>query len=236
MKILHLYHDIMNLYGDYANITAVMKLCRSIGEESAVSRCSIGDKVNLDDYDLIYIGSGTERNMHVVLEDLRRRRDSLKAYVESGKVALFTGNAFEMLGSAITDAEGNVYEGLGFFPFTVTEQNKTRLVGDVIFDCRYLDRPLVGFINKCSEIKGVTDPLFSVRMGLGNAEGESGEGVRLNNLIGTHLTGPALVKNPHLLSYLTSLILDREVTADALVHEQKGYEITLRELSKRIDA
>lgn len=236
MKILHLYDDIMNLYGDYANITAVMKLCGVIGEESAVSRCSVGDIVNLSDYDFIYVGSGTERNMKVALEDLRRMKKELSAYVRSGKTALFTGNAFEMLGKSITDADGKVYEGLGLFDFTVTEQKKTRLVSDEICDAPFLDKPLVGFINKCSEIRGITEPLFTVRMGLGNAEGENGEGVRKKNLFCTHLTGPVLIKNPHMLAYVVSQILGREVDASALTHENLGYEVTLRKLSKLMEA
>ena len=235
MKILHLYSDIMNLYGDYANITAIMKFCALIGEACTVDRRSIGDEVKLCDYDFIYVGSGTERNMKVTLSDLRRLKDDLCAYVDSGSVALFTGNAFEMLGKSITDADGETYEGLGLFDFTVTEQKKTRLVGDAIFDAPFLDSPLVGFINKCSEIRGIADPLFTVRMGLSNAEGESGEGVRRNNLFCTHLTGPVLVKNPHMLGYILSLILAQPVDTAALTYEHRGYKVTLRELSKRID-
>jgi len=235
MKILHLYSDIMNLYGDYGNITAIMKLCGLIGEEYTVDRRSIGDAVKLSDYDFIYVGSGTERNMKVALGDLRRLKDELCAYVDSGRAALFTGNAFEMLGKSITDADGTVYEGLGLFDFTVTEQKKTRLVGDVIYDAPFLDSPLVGFINKCSEIRGIGDPLFTVRMGLGNAEGESGEGVRRNNLFCTHLTGPVLVKNPHMLGYIISLILGQPVDTAVLTYEHRGYAVTLRELRKRLD-
>ena len=235
MKILHLYDDIMNLYGDYANITAVMKICGIIGEESAVSRCSVGEIVKLSDYDFVYIGSGTERNMKVALEDLRRMKKDLKAFIRSGKVALFTGNSFEMLGKSITDADGKVYEGLGLFDFTVTEQKMTRLVSDEICDAPFLDKPLVGFINKCSEIRGITDPLFTVRMGLGNAENEVGEGVRMKNLFCTHLTGPVLVKNPHMLGYLVSHILGREVDTSRMTYENRGYEVTLRKLSARND-
>ena len=235
MKILHLYHDIMNLYGDYANITAITKLCRLIGEDCTVDRRTVGGAADLSAYDFLYIGSGTERNMKVVLDDLRRYRDDLIAYADSGKAALFTGNSFETLGKSITGADGNTADGLALFDFTVTEQNKTRLVGDVIYECGFLDRPLVGFVNKCSEIHGVKDPLFTVKMGLGNADGETGEGIRKNNLFGTHLTGPALVKNPHLLGYIVSLILGQEVRTDALVYENRAYEVTLNGLTARMN-
>ena len=233
MKILHLYHDIMNLYGDYANLVAVKKLAVHNGVEVTVDRHSIGDEVALADYDLIYIGSGTERNQKVVLEDLRRYSKALSDCIEGGKVILMTGNAFEMLGKSITNADGKVHEGLGLFDFETTEQDKTRMVGDVVFGCDFLDSPVVGFINKCSEIRGIGQPMFTVEMGLGNAEGDKGEGIRKNNLFCTHVTGPVLIKNPHLLTYLCTLILGEQPDDGCLDYEKKGYAVTLRELRKR---
>ena len=235
MKILHLYHDIMNLYGDYANLVAVKKLAEANGAAVTVDRRTIGGEVRLSDYDLIYIGSGTERNMKVVLEDFRRFQADFAAAAVEGKVILMTGNSFEMLGRTITDCNGNEVEGLGLFDFTVTEQNRTRLTGDAVFDCAFLDSPVVGFINKCSEISGVADPMFTVRMGLGNAQGDAGEGVRRNNLFCTHLTGPVLVKNPHFLTYLCRLIGIDCADDACLSYEKKGYAVTLRELTKRTE-
>ena len=236
MKILHLYHDLMNLYGEYANITALVKLLENNGEEVTVDRVSIGDEAELSAYDFIYIGSGTERNMRVALNDIKRFESALTDCVGKGKVMLFTGNSFEMLGRRITDADGNEYEGLGLFNFESVEQNRERLVGDVIFDCAFLDSPVVGFVNKCSEIKVIDEPMFTVKMGLGNSKGDSGEGVRLNNLFCTHVTGPVLIKNPHFLCYLAELLLGRKPDDSCLEHEKKGYAVTLTELSKRITA
>ena len=235
MKILHLYHDIMNLYGDYANLVSLRKMLEHNGESVEIERLSIGDEIIPEKYDFIYMGSGTEKNLKVVLEDMKRYADELKAYIDSGKVSLFTGNAFEALGKIITDCHGKVYEGLGFFDFTVTEQNKTRIVGDVILECGFLDTPAVGFINKCSEISGIDDPMFRVKMGPGNREGDKGEGIRMKNTFCTHLTGPAMVKNPHLLVYIGKSALGRDVDDGCLVYEKKGYAVTLGELTKRLE-
>ena len=70
-------------------------------------------------------------------------------------------------------------------------------------------------------------------MGLGNADGDRKEGVYKNNLYGTHLTGPVLIKNPHFLSFLAEKVLGRAPESDWMVHERAGYDITLRELRKR---
>lgn len=238
MKLLHFYYDIMDLYGDYANISALERLFKNSGTECTVDKLSFTDNPSFDDYDFIYIGSGTERNRNVVMEDIRKYTDSLKAFIDSGKPVLMTGNSFEMLGKTITDAEGKVHEGLGIFDFAVTEQNRTRTTGDAVFTADFLEKPLVGFINKCSEMDGISEPLFSVKMGLGNKNDGETEGIRKNNFFGTHLTGPVLIKNPHFLVYLAELIAGSKLNiADGqLRYENAGYDITLSELTKRMNS
>ena len=233
MKVLHYYHDIMNLYGDYANVLALQDMLTRAGEEVVIEKKTIGDSVQLSDYAFIYIGSGTERNQKVVLEDLRLHSDELREYIESGKPVLMTGNSFEMLGKTLTDCSGKTYQGLGLMNFTTTEQNKTRNTADAIFSVDFLERPLVGFINKCSTISGVVSPLFKVKMGLGNQADDQHEGVRMKNLFGTHLTGPVLMKNPEFLTYITSLLTENVPEVNPL--QQNGYEITLKELTIRMN-
>ena len=236
MKILHLYHDIMNLYGEYANVAAMQRILVNSGTDCTVDRLTFGDNAVLEDYSFIYMGSGTERNRNVVMEDFSRYKVSLKKYIDSGKVLLMTGNSFEMLGASITDAKGQKHEGIGLFDFTVTEQSRTRNTADAVFKAEFSDKPLVGFINKCSEINGITEPLFEVMMGLGNTAEDKREGIRLNNFFGTHLTGPVLIKNPFFLEYMAGLIIGDEskVSTRHLGFEKSGYDVTLSELTKRM--
>lgn len=230
MKILHLYYDIMNLYGEYGNVSILERVLNQSGADCAVVKKSLGDDVDFSDCDFVYIGSGTERNQKLVLEDLKKHADSLKEYIDNGKPALFTGNSFEMLGKSITDCDGEEYGGLELFGFTTREQNKTRMTADAIFDSEFLDRLLVGFVNKCSEIFGIENHAFTVRRGLADNESVSFEGVKYNNFIGTHLTGPVLVKNPHFCEFFARLILEKEPNTDCLELAKNGYEVTLREL------
>ncbi len=234
MKILHLYYDIMNLYGDYANVAAMKRMLEKNGEEVTVDKLTLGGDIRFDEYDFVFVGSGTERNLRVVLEDLRRHTEGLKAYIDSGKTALFTGNSFEMLGKALCDSTGKTVDGLGIFDFTTAEQNKTRWTSDVIYSCDFLTQPLVGFVNKCSEIKGVSNAPFTAKMGLSNVDGDCKEGVRDKNFFGTHLTGPVLIKNPHFLAYLAEKVLGRAPETDYLTFERAGFDVTLCELSKRM--
>ena len=233
MKLLHLYHDIMNLYGDYANIKAMERILSKSGEEVTVDRLSLGDNAVLSDYDFIFIGSGTEKNQKTVLADFVKYKEALADYIKSGKVLLMTGNSFEMLGKAGTDGQGNIFDGLDLYEFGTVEFSGKRMTADIICTAEFLDKPLVGFINKSSEIFGINQSLFKIRFGIGDSEGYHTEGIRDNNFFGTHITGPILMKNPHFLIYMASLILGREPNTDHLTYEQKGYETTLRKLSER---
>ena len=49
MKILHMYHDVMNLYGEYANVLAVRDMIIKSGESCEVVKKSYGDDVNFDE-------------------------------------------------------------------------------------------------------------------------------------------------------------------------------------------
>ena len=230
MKILHLYHDLMNLYGDYANISALTRILHLNGIEHTVDRLSLNDEPDLCGYDFIYVGSGSEENQKLALSHLITYKDDLAEYINSGKFALFTGNSFEMLGESIESFLGE-FEGLGIFDFKTVEQNKTRTTADAVFENCEIDKPLVGFINKCSVIEGVAEPLFSVKIGLGNTKDDCFEGVRKNNFFGTHLTGPVLIKNPHFLLKLASDLAGTSLDDD-FHFEKAGYEVTLKELSK----
>lgn len=240
LKLLHLYHNLMNLYGEYGNIKALTRHLEDQGAKVHLTETDTADGVCLADFDFIYIGSGTEKNQKKALNDLMFSRDAFLSAANGGTVMLLTGNAFELLGQSITDAVGKKYSALGFASFTVTEQNKKRLTGDCICVCSFLKKPLVGFINKCSEIKGVEDALFTVKLGLSNTEGQQAEGFHQNNVYGTHLVGPVLVKNPHFMDYIVTLICTRRDEGFQLAraeykYESRAYDVTLRALTARME-
>lgn len=239
MKLLHLYYDLMNLYGEYANMAVLASRLKGQGLEITVDRKTLGDAFDCSQYDFIYLGAGMESSQKAALSDLLPHRGELASAIGQGSVLLFTGNAFEFLGSSITNASGREYPALGFSKFTVQETD-TRITGDVICQCAQIKEPVVGFVNKCTLIKGIEAPLFTVSMGPGNQAGDPREGLCLGNVFGTHLTGPILVKNPSFLDYITDLLGKRQQPQFELSpmdnpHPLRAYEITLQELTKRRD-
>ena len=131
-KILYLYYDIMNLYGENGNIRMIERVLKNKGAEVEIDRKTITDsEIDFMQYDFIYCGAGTELSRDVCMEHLRKLKESLISAFESGKVMLFTGNSYEMLGATLKTAFGEDKDGLGLFSFNVQEQSVNRYSGDV---------------------------------------------------------------------------------------------------------
>ena len=235
LKLLHLYPDVMNLYGEYANVAVLARCLRDLGCTVSVDTLSLYEEKDISGYDFYYLGAGTERNQKLVLPHLLAHRADLEAACESGKVLLFTGTGFELLGAGITDADGKAFEGLHIGEFQTVESTR-RITGDCIADCKELPLPLVGFVNKCSRSSGITSPLFTLRMGFGNEKERGAEGFRKNNCFGTHITGPILAKNPAMLRYIAGLLGAKTPEHAIYPNMEKAYEVTAEELQKRLEA
>lgn len=238
IKILHLYHDLLNLYGEYANVSALERYFERQGVEVSVDKLSLYDDIDFSAYDFIYIGSGTEEKQIVALKDLQRKRQGITMAYESGTVILATGNSFEIFGKCIIIVEElSVWDGLNWLDMETMVTKKSRTLTDEICKSDFFDSECVGFINKASETKSNEKPMFSVIFGAGNSKDDKKEGVIKNNFYGTHLTGPCLIKNPHLLEYFAKLIAERkgiELKNIEFEYETKAYKITLDALKNRI--
>lgn len=239
LTILHLYPDCMSLYGEYANVQMLCRYLEALGATVTVKENMMDETPDFSGADVICMGCGTERTQKAVLSAVKDRGAALKEALDRGAVVLFTGNAMEILGRSITDAQGKVWPGMGLAEFTTVETDR-RDPEDVIAHTGLLSAPVVGFMNKCSVTAGVCTPLFDqLTLGFGN-EGEKGaEGFASGNLFATHITGPLLVKNPDFLY----LLLERIYAAKGwdvpeqwpiLPYQREAYDVTLKELSARV--
>lgn len=198
----------MNLYGEYGNIKLLTRSLEEKGASVTVFKKTVTDtEIRFTDYDFIYCGAGTERHRTFALEHLKQFGESLRQAFDSGKVFLFTGNSWEMLGKSITTAQGAVTEGVGLFDFTVKEQQTRRLTGDIHAKTEFIDEDIIGFINKCSSVQGVASPMLTLTLKPDCFEFTT-EGIHQKNFFGTQVIGPLLVKNPTLSSFIAELIID----------------------------
>mgnify|MGYP000074323415 CR=1 FL=1 len=237
IQLLHLYPDLMNLYGEYANVAALRRSLERQGAEVIVRTGTLYEDIDFSDADFVYMGAGTERAQKAALLYFSKLGDAVKAAADAGVTMLFAGNSMELLGKTITDDAGKVYEGLGLADFTAV-QNKKRFVEDVYGHTDLYEDAVVGFVNRCSVITGVETPLVtSMDMGHGN-EGPCGpEGYHKGSVFASQLTGPILVKNPALLKIVVQAIYRHrgetcpEIPVDQYMAE--GWAITAEQLKAR---
>lgn len=231
MKILHLFPKLLSLYGEYGNVAILKNALEETGYTVSVTACEDG-KADFSAYDFIYVGSGTEDNLVVALD--RLDADAVKASIESGKVWLATGNAMTLFGKTVRRGEQEV-PGVGAFGYTTTIDDSKRFLGDVL---TAEETPSLGFINTSCVYQGIQKPLLSLRLGknLGNDKVSSADGIREDNFLGTQLIGPLLVKNPHFLQEVYTLVTSKPLEISSDDYIVKAYQVALKELTARAEA
>lgn len=196
VKLLHLYYDLLNMYGENGNIVALVKALEEQRIKVIVDFKSIDDDINFNDYDFIYVGTGNDEDYNLALNDLKKYKKELKKYIDSNKVLLATGNSLDLF------AELNILD------FKIKKID-FRIIGEQIYKTNIIDKTIIGFQNRDTVIKdNKENKLFDVIKGTGYEPNINIEGINKNNFYGTYLLGPLLIRNPYLLEYFVKLILD----------------------------
>ena len=99
VKILYLYPDYMNLYGDNGNVRIMDRRLKDQGFEVEIEGRTITEpKIEVSGADFIYMGSGYETNRNYAADHLKRSLDDLVKAIDDGVPMLFTGNSYDILG------------------------------------------------------------------------------------------------------------------------------------------
>lgn len=181
IKMAHLAKDLMNLYGDNANMRI---LSDSISTQKIPFQTIYIEKdtdFNPNDYDFIYIGAGTEKSNLAMIDWLMPLRDSLTEYIESGKILFCTD--FYIFGK----------NGLNIFDFEYNMLSNNRISKDILIN------DIVGYINTGVSISNITTPLF--------IDDNNSLGFNYKNFFGTGIIGPIFLKNPMFLRKILKLIM-----------------------------
>ncbi len=208
----HLYPDQLNLYGDRGNILVLRQRCQQRGIELHVVGLGIGDALAPDEYDMLFIGGGQDKEQAPVAQDLYDLKGiGLWAAIEDDMPVLAVCGGFQLLAHYYRPANGPDMRGLGVFDaWTIHKGPRApRCIGDIAIS--WNGQTLVGFENHGGRTYlGSAKPLGKVLKGYGNNAEDATEGAIYRNTFGTYMHGSLLPKNPHFADYLISLALKRK--------------------------
>ena len=222
LRIAHLYPDLLNLYGDIGNITTIRKRCEWRNIQTQVDSVYGNEKINFTDYDLVFLGGGSDREQLLVRDKLISMKKEISAYVENGGVLVAVCGGYQLLGSYYK-LEKETIQGLEILNIQ-TEVGDTRLISNVVLENEQFGT-IVGFENHGGRTN-INDhtPLGKVLYGNGNNGKDGYEGVIYKNVIATYLHGSLLPKNPVLSDHIIKMML-----------EQRGLPSDLKPLDDSIE-
>lgn len=213
LRLAHLYPKLMNLYGDRGNILSLRRRCQQRGITLAVDELGLGEALDADAYDLIFIGGAQDREQRRVAADLlETKAQALHQAVEQGVALLAVCGGYQLLGRHYRPAAGEELAGVGIFDAWTVHPGPTakRFIGNVVV--RWQGGTLVGFENHGGRtyLGPGARPLAKVIVGFGNNGRDGSEGVvQGDNAFGTYLHGSLLPKNPRFADHLIARALRR---------------------------
>ncbi len=218
LTIGHLYPDQLNLYGDRGNILTLRQRCLLRGIEPRVVGLGVGDALAPDEYDMLFIGGGQDKEQAPVAQDLYDVKGiGLWAAIEDDMPVLAVCGGFQLLAQYYRPAAGADMKGLGVFDaWTIHKGAQVpRCTGNVAI--RWNGSTLVGFENHGGRTYlGTARPLGKVLKGYGNNAEDGTEGAIYRHAYGTYMHGSLLPKNPHFADYLILLALQRKYGANSV--------------------
>jgi CobQ-like glutamine amidotransferase family enzyme len=207
LTIVSLMPSLMNSNGDAENATVLERRAEWAGLDARVvaveSRSDLPDRV-----DAVVIGSGSDASLESVRSALLTIHDELRTWGTDGVPILSVGTGWELLSWGIERRDGSSIEGLGILPGRAVPRDG-RVTGDAVVASPRFGL-LVGFENHARDYVGAEgSPLGRLRSGIGNGRGSGQEGVVMGGVIGTHLHGPVLAKNPEFADHLLTSMAQR---------------------------
>lgn len=239
LNICHLYPDLLNVYGDVGNILILKHRAEARGIKVNIINTSLNDDFDHENIDFLFFGGGQDYEQSIVSEDLNtNKKDSIKKFIESGKVALAICGGYQLLGNYYRAPNGEKIDGLGILDI-YTESGDTRFIGNTVIYNEDFNETYVGFENHSGKTYiNNLKPLGKCKHGYGN-NGEDGlEGCIYKNTFCTYFHGSLLSKNPELADKFLKLALENkygEINLEPLDDslELKAKEVMINRLDSK---
>ncbi len=204
--IATLFPSILNTNGDAANARVLAQRARW-SEVANVSLVEVEHAEQMPrDVDFVVVGACSEPDVVRAHELLVTVQPALEAAGTAGVPVLAVGTGWYLLSQRFLTPGRSSEAGLGLFSGSASTRSQ-RISDDLVVDTAH--GQLVGYENHSTDYRlGQGEkPLGTVAYGSGNGDGT--EGALTGSLVGTHLHGPILARNPSFADHLLSRALER---------------------------
>ncbi|HKZ34544.1 MAG TPA: glutamine amidotransferase [Patescibacteria group bacterium] len=215
IHLVHLYHDLMNIYGDRGNILTLALRCRWRNISIRISEISLREDLPLDT-DVLFFGGGQDQQQEIVSHNLQEKKESFTKLAHSGVVMLAICGGYQLLGKFYKPHHGEDLPGVGVLDIETVAGN-TRMIGNCVV--AWEKQTLVGFENHSGKtyLGRKAKPLGEVLIGHGNNGEDFTEGAVSQNIFGCYLHGSLLPKNPRFADMLITRALERKTKKKVLL-------------------
>jgi CobQ-like glutamine amidotransferase family enzyme len=238
--IVHLFPELLNLYGDRGNIATLAHRASWRGFEVETRGVEEDDGAKLKGADVVFIGGGPDRQQIAAAKGLDKLAGPLREAVAEGASLVAVCGGYQNVGHRYHSSLAGDLAGPGILDvWTEAPDGSDRVVGGVELTLEQAspiaaagrdsakragfggqERTIVGFENHSGRTvlgPGVR-PLGAVTPGHGNTGSSGGEGAvampgegGIAGLrMGTYLHGPVLPRNPHLADFVLLCALARK--------------------------
>ena len=163
LKILYLYPDILELYGDFGNIQVLRYRLEQRGFQAIIETYSIGDTPpDFKSYDLVFAGGGADQEQGILAQDLIQYKTSIKDAIDNGVFFLLICGAYQLFGKYYKGVDGDVIPGLEIFDYYTEAMNdrKKRCIGNIVIEAELNNKKtkIIGFENHGGQTFDITTP------------------------------------------------------------------------------
>lgn len=230
IRILYLYPDILDLYGDIGNIKVLEYRSKKRGIIPQIDTYSIGDpEPDFSSYDIVFSGGGADNEQKILSDDLVKYKKQIKKAISGGVFFLLICGSYQLFGKYYKGVDGTIIPGLEIFDYYTEAigDRKKRCIGNIIINTNLdgKETKVIGFENHGGQTYDSDKCFGKVLYGNGNKFNDENEGFMKKNVIGTYLHGPLLSKNPDIADYIIRYSLKRKY----------GLDITLEPLNDEFE-
>ncbi|MCJ1673313.1 MULTISPECIES: hypothetical protein [unclassified Rathayibacter] len=195
--------DVLDSNGDAANARVLAARAGWAGLDARL--LPLREKADFAERpDVLVAGTGADEDLPAVLDLLRAVGDTVHGWVRDETEVVAVGAGWELLAESFATPEA-VVAGIGVLPGRAVTSERT--TDDLVVESAA--GVLVGFENHARRFEGIDPAHVLGRVLHGTGDGGGAEGYAAGRLLGTHLHGPVLAKNPALADAILTRVVGR---------------------------